>query len=52
MSKLAERLHDSAQWIKNTQSIISTTFRRVRFLDLGKIAFTVAQTKAVEGLKN
>ena len=51
MSKLAERLHDSAQWIKNTQSIISMTFRRVRFLDLGKIAFTVAQTKAVEGLK-
>jgi len=51
MAKLAERLHDSAQWIKNTQAVISKTFRRVRFLDLGKIAFTVQQTKAVEGLK-
>ena len=51
MSRLAEQLHDSAQWIKNTQAVISRTFRRVRFLDLGKIAFTVQQTKAVEGLK-
>tara|TARA_Y100000589_G_C27086865_1_gene602139 strand:- start:124 stop:1188 length:1065 start_codon:yes stop_codon:yes gene_type:complete len=51
MARLAERLHDSAQWIKNTQFVISKTFRRARFLDLGKIDFTVQQTKSVEGLK-
>ncbi len=51
MASLAERLHDSAQWIKNTQSVISKTFRRARFLNLGKIDFTVQQSKAVEGLK-
>ena len=51
MAVLAERLHDSAQWIKTTQSVISKTFRIARFLDLGKIDFTVQQTKAVEGLK-
>lgn len=49
--KLAERLNHSAQWIKKSQFVIEQVFNTAKFLELGKLAFTMQQTKAEESLK-